>query len=237
MKQLLITGIHTGLGRALAVEALRRGATVHAISRQRPDDLELDAAEQRLHFHPLDLRRFETIGGAVDQLLAEVPRLDLVVLNAGVLGRLQPLAASSLNEVRDVMELNVWSNKVLIDELMAWDKPVEHIVGISSGAAVNGSDGWGPYSISKAALNLMLQVYAREHADTHFTALAPGIIYTGMIDTILNQRPDHQATGRVQQAHQDGRIQTPEAAATAIFDCLPTLRRRESGAYVDIRDL
>ena len=48
------------------------------------------------------------------------------------------------------MELNVWANKELIDTLALHAK-VKQIVGISSGAAINGSKGWGSYSLSKSS--------------------------------------------------------------------------------------
>lgn len=234
----LITGVRTGLGHALAKRLLDGGATVYGISRGAPPDL---VKHERMNFHALDLRRFDEIGPGLGALLGQTNALDLVLLNAGVLGELKDLASTSYDEARAVMDINVWANKALVDALML--RPsirVAQVIGISSGAAVYGSGGWGPYSISKAALNLLLRVYAHEHPQTHFTALAPGIVETAMIHTILAQPDDARfgATTRVKAAGQEGRIMTPDEAAQRLLDSVDALRGRyDSGAYVDVRDM
>ena len=55
---------------------------------------------------------------------------------------------------------------------------------------MNGSKGWGAYSLSKAGLNMLLKVYAKEMPETHFTALAPGIIDTPMVQHIIKNVND-----------------------------------------------
>jgi alcohol dehydrogenase len=235
-KQTLITGIHTGLGHALARHCLDRGDSVSAFSRAAPEDL---ADHERLRFRALDLRRTDEIHDAANELLTGIESLDLVLLNAGVLGEIKDLRHTSLEELRDVMSINVWANKVLIDALLDRDLPVKQIIAISSGAAFNGSGGWGAYSISKSALNLLIRVYAHEHPETHFLALAPGVVETAMIHYIL-ARPDdprYGANGRIRKAAAEGRILAPEDSAANILARLPGLLLRPSGEYVDIRNL
>jgi NAD(P)-dependent dehydrogenase (short-subunit alcohol dehydrogenase family) len=233
--RVLITGIHTGIGHALAAELLDTGAEVWAVSRTAPEDL---AQHQRLQFVSLDLRRFDDIAPALDTLLDGVDSLDLAILNAGVLGDLKDLRDTSIDELRRVMDLNVWANKVVIDALLA-KRQVKQVVAISSGAAFNGSGGWGAYSISKSALNLLVRVYAHEHPQTHFSALAPGVIETSMIHAILAQpdNPRHGANIRIRAANAEGRILSPATAARRLVACFPELLERESGSYADIRKL
>jgi len=132
------------------------------------------------------------------------------------------------------MELNVWANKGVIDTLMRTTL-TEQIVGISSGAAVNGSKGWGAYSVSKAALNMLLKVYAKEHPNTHFTALAPGVIDTPMVRHILEEVDEHTypSVARLKR----GEIQTPQAAAKRLYETFPKLLAYESGSFVDVRNM
>jgi NAD(P)-dependent dehydrogenase (short-subunit alcohol dehydrogenase family) len=235
-RNILITGIHTGLGHALAQRCLEQGDRVLALSRREPEDL---AGSAGLRFRALDLRRLDDIPGAMAELLDGVPSLDLALLNAGVLGEIKDLRRTSIEELRAVMDVNVWANKVLIDGLIASGVAVAQVVAISSGAAFNGSGGWGPYSISKSALNLVLRVYAHEQPEIHFTALAPGVIETAMIRHILSrpEDPRHDANRRIRAAAAEGRILSPAAAARNLLARVADLLRGPSGSYVDIREL
>ena len=235
--KVFLTGVHTGLGHALARGCLDRGAQVWGISRSEPEDL---AGRVGWNFRVLDLRWFEEIRLGLDGLLGEVGPLDLVILNAGVLGPIQDLADTSLDELRAVMNINVWSNKEILDGLFALGHEPTQVIGISSGAARSGPGGWGAYAISKAALNLLLRVYASERPATHFTALAPGIVETAMTRSIRDDGDDdprHGANARVREAFADGTARTPEAAADAILDRVGTLREHANGAFLDLRDL
>jgi NAD(P)-dependent dehydrogenase (short-subunit alcohol dehydrogenase family) len=112
---------------------------------------------------------------------------------------------------------------------------VQQIVGISSGAAVNGSKGWGAYSLSKSALNMLLKVYAKEYAETHFTSLAPGIISTKMVEHIINEVDDTVFTSA--KTLKDAPIQTPQVAAPKLLQTFPKLLNYESGSFLDVRTM
>jgi len=236
VRRVFLTGVHTGLGHALAVRCLDDGARVWAVSRNSPGDL---AGRERWSFAALDLARPTAIRPGLAELLANVEDLDLVVLNAGVLGPIRDLGEISLDELRWVMDVNVWANKELIDGLFALGLAPRQVVGISSGASKNGSGGWGPYSISKSALNLLLRVYAHEHPGTHFSAVAPGLIDTPMTREVRDQEDDprHPSTSRVRGAFREGRGMTPEQAARNLLAAMDQVREQPSGSYVDLRDL
>lgn len=235
-KKVLVTGIHTGLGLALARRFLDDGAELFAISRTAPAEL---ASHPGLRFRSLDLTEFDRIPSAVRELLEGVDSLDLAILNAGVLGEIKDLRETTVDELRGVMDVNVWANKLLIDALFETGHAPGHVVAISSGAAFNGSGGWGAYSISKSALNLLVRVYAHEHPGTHFTALAPGVIETPMTRKVAaaELNPRHPANARIRAAFAEGRVMSPQAGAANLIAALDELRRRPSGGYVDIRDL
>ncbi|MFC1853650.1 SDR family NAD(P)-dependent oxidoreductase [candidate division CSSED10-310 bacterium] len=234
--KVLITGIHTGLGYALAKQCLEAGQQVFGISRQQPEDL---AENPLLQFTALNLRHFEEIPHALNMLLHDIEELDLVLLNAGVLGEIKDLKDTSLADLKAVMDINVWANKVLIDDLFRQHKKIKQVVAISSGAAFNGSGGWGAYSISKSALNLLIRVYAHEHPQTHFTSLAPGIIDTDMIKYIFSQPTDprYPANTRINEALLEARIKTPHSAAAKLLKHIPDLVNHISGSFIDIRKL
>ncbi len=232
MANLLITGIGSGLGKALAAHYLNQGDRVFALSRHLPDDL---AGQAQLHFQPCDLQQLEAIDPAVRKLLDGVERLDLVILNAGVLGAIKDMTETPLYEIDQVMTVNVWANKVLLDTLIDLGLAVDQVVGISSGAAVNCNRGWNAYSLSKASLNVLLKLYAREMDNTHLTALAPGIIWTPMLAKVVEtvDTEKYPSVRRIQQVEK----MSPEEAARLLAATFPRLREYESGSFLDVRTL
>ena len=231
-----ITGVHTGLGKALTQAFLDEGADVLAVSRQQPADLN---HANRLRFCALDLSQIDQIRDGIREFLRTVERLDLVLLNAGVLGEIKNLNDTSLDELAAVMDVNVWANKVIFDTLLEMQIPISQLVAISSGAAFNGSGGWGAYSISKSALNLMFRVYAHEHPDTHFTCLAPGLVHTQMLDYVCSLEVDERypAVSRIKSTMGTDRMQTAAQAADRLMSALPRLLEYPTGSFVDIREV
>ena len=227
--RLFITGVGSGLGKALAEEALSRGYEVHALSRHLPEDL-----KGKIRFKKCDLLELEKVHIAVTELLSGVGSLDLVILNAGILGRFGDVHEVSLFDIRKVMDINVWANKVIMDALIDLDIPIKQIVGISSGAAVNCNRGWNAYSISKAALNCLLKLYAREMEGTHITALAPGLVLTPMLKKVMEQDEErYPSVKRIKESPK----RTPEEAARFLFDTFPKLLEFESGSFLDVRKI
>jgi len=230
MQKILITGIGSGLGEALAKAYLERGDEVYAIGRTFPKQFD---HYTNFFFFPYDLSQTFLINSDLQPFVRN-HTFDLVILNAGILGEIATLSQTDLFVIKDVMELNVWANKELIDTLSS-HATVKQIVGISSGAAVNGSKGWGAYSLSKATLNMLLKVYAKELPQIHFTALAPGVIKTPMIEHIIKKVDDKKFPSAKQL--KDGYIQTPEEAAKNLLFVIPKLLAYESGHFVDVREM
>jgi NAD(P)-dependent dehydrogenase (short-subunit alcohol dehydrogenase family) len=138
------------------------------------------------------------------------------------------------------MRVNVWANKVILDWLIERQIPIDQVVAISSGAAVNLHYGWGGYALSKAALNNLMTLYAREMPDTHVVALAPGLIDTGMQDYLCEEvdSDEFPSVQKLKDARGTENMPGPREAAEQIIDLLADLRdNHESGAFVDIRKL
>lgn len=229
-KNILITGASSGLGLALAEEYLSQGYTVYAIGRTLPKHLD---SNPYFFFFPYDLSETLMLQATVKEFI-QGRSFEIAILNAGVLGDIETLCETNLSDIKNVMEVNVWANKELIDTLSTY-ATVKQIVGISSGAAVNGSKGWGAYSLSKSTLNMLLKVYAKELPEIHFTALAPGVIKTPMTDHIIEKVDDQifPSAKRLKESY----IQTPEEAAKNLLFVIPKLFEYESGSFVDVREM
>ncbi len=231
---LLITGNSAGLGYGLTEVYLSRSWNVYGLSRRGCRDLAGPLQDIRC-----DLEDREAIPLALESLLSGIERLELVILNAGILGDMKDLHQASMKEIEQVMEINVWSNKLLLDWLIDSGIVIKQVVAISSGASVSGNRGWNGYGISKAALNMMTALYAAELPNIHFSALAPGIIDTAMQEYISCEVDGEKfpTAGHLKSVRESGDMPDPVSAATAIADAIPQLLMFPSGDYIDIRKM
>ena len=186
-----------------------------------------------------DLADPAATAAALQQLLTKIDKLDLVILNAGMLGQISPIQEVPLATLQATMDINLWANKTVLDWLLAWGRPIRQIVAISSGAAVLGNRGWSGYALSKAALNMLIRLYAHEFGSTHLNAVAPGLIETAMMDALCSVEESDRfpALQRIHAARGTERMLTPRSAAERLLRALPQLLETESGSYVDIRTL
>ena len=227
-KNILITGCSSGFGLALCHYYLQKGYKVYGISRKAPS---IDNPD--FIFKSFDLSRADKIQSGLGEFIKNIKELDLVYLNAGMLGEIKSSLEVSVEELHEVYNLNVYANKELLD-ILAKIK-VKIIIGISSGAAKNGSKGWASYSLSKAGLNMLINLYSKEMTETKLLAVAPGVIETPMTDVIRFEIDDNEfpSAKRLKQ----GEIQSPEEAALRIDKLVQNLDRFESGEFVDVRDI
>ncbi len=235
MKNILITGVSSGLGHGLAVGYLEQGAKVYGCSRRIPQDL----LERGLVFQPVDLAD-EALGRpAFEKLVSGVGAFEIVLLNAAKLGRIRDLRATPLPDIRETMEINLFSNKWLLDVLFKGDRKVKQVVAISSGASQSGSRGWNGYSLSKAGLNMLIKLYAGERPETHFMSFAPGLIDTAMQDYLTNLPADdrYAPLEALKEAKGTEHMPDGETCARRLMKMFPKLLKMKSGDYADIRKL
>jgi len=230
MKNILITGVGSGLGYSLAQKYLKSGSRVYAIGRECPPIL---ANNPDFFFFPYDLKDTFLLRAEVSDFIRR-HHYDIAILNAGILGDIQMMEETTLDDLGKVMDVNVWANKELIDALDIYAS-VDQIVAISSGAAINASKGWGAYALSKNALNMLMRIYAKELPHIHFTALAPGVIETPMVKHILSE-VDREIYPSAQKLA-DSDIVTAEHAAARVISSFEKLLSYESGSFVDIREM
>lgn len=234
MKNAMITGISSGLGLGFARALLNADYRVFGVSR-RGANLDHDS----LYQVRADLAVLERLDEHVDRLLGSTRKLDLVILNAGILGGIQSMQQTSVGDLKSIMNINVWTNKVLLDLLIKREIAVDTVLLISSGAAVRGSFGWSGYALSKAALNMLTQLYAHEMPDARLIALAPGLVDTAMQDVLCGEVDEDlfPSVSRLKEARGTAAMPSPDETAMHILDLLPKMAQLESGSFVDVRDL
>jgi benzil reductase ((S)-benzoin forming) len=231
-----ITGTSSGLGFALAKYYLDAGHQVYGISRKMNEELN---NYSNFHFLVQDITRFSELETNLFSFLKDVQVFDLVILNAGVLNEIKDLKDTGLHEIKKVMDVNVWANKILIEALFREVNKIMQVVAVSSGAAVSGARGWNAYSLSKATLNMLINLYAKEFADTHFCALAPGLVDTGMQDYIYSLEDDEKfpIVRRLKEAKGTEKMPNPDEAARSFARAVKLAKKHESGIFLDVRKM
>ncbi len=237
MNSVLITGVSSGIGLSLAQHYLDNDHRVFGISRRASP---LAGTSSALSEIRLDLTDADGMPQALKKLLGESRQLDLVVLNAGSLGEIRDMQQTPLADLRRLMDVNVWANKSLLDSLLGSGIELRQVIAISSGAAVNGNRGWNGYSISKAALNMLVQLYAKECPDIHFAAIAPGLVDTAMQEYLCGLEPDSRfpSLESLRTRRNTDEMLIPDSIAirlAKVFERASELV--QSGGFLDIRNV
>lgn len=235
-KNVLITGVSSGIGLSLARRFLEQGWVVYGISRRQPPEI---MGQARLRHRQVDLRDLAILPEEIQVLLHDRPRLDLVILNAGVLGKIGDLGETSLPEIQEVMNVNVWANKTILDTLFKLEFNPQQVVAISSGSAAAAQRGWNAYAISKSALNMLIGLYATERPETHFCALAPGIIDTAMQAQISSLPVDDRfpSLDLLREARGTDLMPKPQEAVDDLLAAMERAPKLPSGSFVDLNSL
>jgi NAD(P)-dependent dehydrogenase (short-subunit alcohol dehydrogenase family) len=189
----LVTGASRGIGYATALALAKAGAHVVAVARTQGGLEELYDAITEIGGNatgvPLDLKDYDGIDRLGATLNERFGRLDVLVANAGLLGTLSPLGHVEPKVWDDVMAVNVTANYRLIRSLdpLLQKSDAGRAVFLTSGAAWVAMAYWGPYSVSKAAVELMARIYAAETASTNLRVniFNPGPIRTRMRATAM----------------------------------------------------
>jgi NAD(P)-dependent dehydrogenase (short-subunit alcohol dehydrogenase family) len=184
----VVTGASRGIGYATALALAKAGAHVIAVARTVGGLEELDDAIKAVGgsatLAPFDIKDY----AAIDRLGAAIHerwgKLDILIGNAGILGPLSPLGHVEPKAYDEVMAVNVTANWRLIRSLdpLLQASDAGRAVFVSSGAAHKTFAFWGPYSISKAALQALVMTYAAETLNTRVrtTLVNPGPLRTTM---------------------------------------------------------
>ena len=184
-----MTGASRGIGYFTALHAASAGAHVVAVARTVGGLEELDDAI-RANGHggatlvPLDLKDgpgIDRLGGAINERWG---RCDAMIANAGVLGTISPIGHIEAKVWDEVMAVNVtavWRLSRTLDPLLQNTEDARALL-ISSGAAHSCKPYWGAYAASKAAVEAMARVWARETAQgsLRVNCVNPGATRTQM---------------------------------------------------------
>ena len=215
-KLALVTGASRGIGAATAEALAEAGAHVILVAR---NGQSLEAVEERIHeaggsatIAPLDLTDGTSIGKLAGAVAERWKALDILILNAAMLGSLTPVQDLDPKEFSRLLSLNLLANQAMIaafDPLLRAAAQAE-IVALTSSVGATPRAFWGGYGASKAALETLIGAYADETAFTgriRIHIIDPGATRTRMRSLAFpGEEPDS--------------VKPPEAVAEAIVERL-----------------
>jgi NAD(P)-dependent dehydrogenase (short-subunit alcohol dehydrogenase family) len=185
----LVTGASRGIGAATARALAARGAHVLLVGRTVGG---LEETEESIHqaggsatIAPLDLTDGDSIGRLAAAVGERWGKLDMLVLNAAMLGTLTPVPSIDAKEFSKLLTLNVGANQALIAAFDPWlrESAAPRLVAITSSVGAAPRAYWGGYGASKAALETLVLSYADEMSglgDLRVAIVDPGATATAM---------------------------------------------------------
>ena len=185
----LVTGASRGIGAATAIALAAKGVHVILVARTVGG---LEQTEEAIHaaggsatIAPLDLADGESIGRLAAAIGERWGKLDMLVLNAAILGTLTPVPSIDAKEFSRLLTLNVGANQALIAAFDPWlrQSARPRLVAVTSSVGASPRAYWGGYGASKAALETLALTYADEMSglgDLRVAIVDPGATATAM---------------------------------------------------------
>ncbi len=185
----LITGGDSGIGRAVAIAYAREGADV-AISylpeeQEDADDVRrlVEEAGRTCVQLPGDLREEAQCVRVIEQTIADLGGLDVLVLNAGIQHRREANAAISRESILEVFETNLVAPLLMMREAAPNLEPGASVIVTASIQSFDPSPDLLDYAMTKSALMGFTRALAEEQGKrgVRVNAVAPGPIWTPLI--------------------------------------------------------
>ncbi len=214
----LVTGASKGIGAAIALRLAADGAHVILTAR---DSKRLEAVEDAIFdaggsatIAPMDLADGDNIGRLASAVESRWGHLDMLILNAAMLGSLGPVSTIDAKEFSKLVTLNVMANQALIsvfDPLLR-ASTAGRVVALTSSVGANPRAYWGAYGASKAALENLVLSYGQEVENISG-------VRTAIVDP-ARTRTDMRA--KAYPGEDPAAVKEPSVVADAIADLLVT---------------
>lgn len=219
-KVIIVTGAGSGLGRALVFNLLAKGARIAAIDLNEATLSETiqmaNANENNLKQYPLNITQKEGVTLTVNQVISDFGQVDGLINNAGIIQPFIRVNDLPFETIEKVMNVNFYGTLFLIKALLPHllNRPVAHIVNISSMGGFLPVPGQTIYGASKAAVKLLTEGLYAELLDTPINVT---VVFPGAIRTNISQNSGLKNIPNIEDMENSNQpILSPEEAAEII---------------------
>ncbi|MHC0464952.1 2-dehydro-3-deoxy-D-gluconate 5-dehydrogenase KduD [Kosakonia cowanii] len=183
-KVALVTGCDTGLGQGMAIGLAEAGCDIVGVNRKIPHETakRVEALGRRFHAIQADLRDQQQLASIVDQAVAKMGHLDILINNAGTIRRCDAIDFSE-KDWDEVMDLNLKSlfflSQAVARQFIA-QRSGGKIINIASMLSYQGGIRVPSYTASKSGVMGLTRLLANEWAkhNINVNAIAPGYMAT-----------------------------------------------------------
>ena len=191
-KSVVVTGASSGMGRQIAYDFAKEGATVVAVARREERlaelaaQVEADGLPGTILPYVGDVSARETNEGMIDFAVEKCGKLDILVNNAGIMDGFEPIGDISDERWDKVFAVNVKGPMYAMRkavQVMLGQESKGNIVNVASIGGTNGARAGAAYTASKHALVGMTENtgYMYAHEGIRCNAICPGTIVTPMV--------------------------------------------------------
>ncbi len=208
---IIITGVSSGIGLAIAKAALENGYVVQGVGRNAPEALE---GADCWSFSACDL----TDLAAVDALKFQTGAHTILINNAGTLGPVVQGENAMGSDIEACMLLNVTAPMRLTARFLKEVEGDKQVYFTGSGAAQYAIPGWSAYCASKAAIHMYAEVLAQEYPQVPIHAFKPGKVDTPMQAQIRNTTTENfPSVAHFIEEYETGNLVKPETVAERLL--------------------
>ena len=210
-----ISGATSGLGKELSIHLAKNGyhVLIHGRNQNKLNSLydKIKSLNGTSTIINLDLKDYVGIDKLGYEIFKKYKKLDLLVMNAAILGTLTPLCHQEPKEFEEVLNTNLIANFRLLRSLELSLKESKHgeLCVISSKLTKEPKPFWGAYSVSKAGLEQMIYSWHLENKKSNIKVY---IIHPKPINTKLRKT--------AMPGEDEKKNQTPTNAALKLFSIL-----------------
>lgn len=220
-KVMVVTGGGNGIGQQVVLELLSRGARVAAAD-VREDSLqttfELADSGERLTTHVVDITDRETTNALPGHVIEAHGSVDGMINVAGIIQPFVRLNDLDYSDIERVINVNLYGTihmvKAFLPHLL--ERPVAHLVNVSSMGGFLPVPGQTIYGATKAAVKLMTEGLYAELLETN---VAVSLVFPGAVATDITSNSGVDIPGDATSAEESShRTTSPEDAARIIAD-------------------
>lgn len=240
-KIVIITGGSKGIGHGIAEVYHKNGYRVISISRT---TLKKEYAVEQ---YPCDLTDLQQLEKTITEIFSHLDKANTSILtlfnNAGSLGTVNTLENISAENISNTIQINLTAplvvSSLFIKFTKGWDCK-KRIINISSGAAINPYGSWAMYCSTKAGLDMLTKVVAKEQKKikngVKITSVYPGVVDTDMQEEVRNtSKENFKSVQRFIDFYEKGALATPKQVAEQIYE-LDMNGKLKNGKIIDVRN-